>query len=531
MVRRPPDQNLTEAVITADPDLPEFALEAAGMGVWQYLITTGVFRCSRIGKRLLGLPEEDGLYTFESFLSCIHAEDLLRVHAAVKASLVHENSVYPVLDEVFRVSTPVNRTERVRCTGKMWLDGDQQPLFLTGVLSVHKVVQTEEQLRTISDMAPVMIWMSGKDRAFCFLNKAWLAFTGKDGQDETETGWYQCMHPEDVQKWMRVYAPSFDKQEAFRVEFRLQRSDGQYRWVSCSGQPRLSGPTLSDGYIGSCVDIHDQKLNEEALEARVLDRTTALTESNTILQQRNSELEQFAYVTSHDLQEPLRKIRIFVDILQKQDEVLGADKERLGSLSRIRSSADRMAQLIKDLLGYSRLGIEDNPFVPTDLNTIVLTALRDFDLMIEETKARINIMSLPTIEAIPLQMNQLFYNLIGNALKFQRSGKPPLLKIYSQKLTPSELTQFPNLEPLSPYCRVIVEDNGIGFNQEFVDKIFIIFQRLNAKEHFPGTGIGLAICRKIVQNHRGEILAFGKEDEGASFHLILPQHHAVSNLR
>jgi two-component system CheB/CheR fusion protein len=389
------------------------------------------------------------------------------------------------------------------------------------------VQELSPQLRMISDVAPVMIWMSGNDQSLCFLNKAWLTFTGKTREEDMNSQWYECMHPEDVQRWIRIYAPAFARNAGFTVEFRLQRKDGEYRWVSCSGQPsRIAGGAF-DGFIGSCVDIHDQKMNEEALERRVSDRTAALLEANTILQQRNNELEQFAYVTSHDLQEPLRKIRIFVDMLQKQDGMAEGGKERLESLARIKSSADRMAQLIKDLLSYSRLGTSDNPFVPTDLNTIVLAALRDFDLLIEETKARVHVMSLPIIEAIPLQMNQLFYNLIGNALKFQRAGVPPALRIFSQKLGPSDLTRYPNLDQGLTYYKVVVQDNGIGFQQEFVDKIFIIFQRLNAKEFFPGTGIGLAICRKIVQNHRGEIQAFGKEGEGAEFHLILPQNHKV----
>ena len=188
------------------------------------------------------------------------------------------------------------------------------------------------------------------------------------------------------------------------------------------------------------------RLHEEALERRVSERTLALQQANIVLQQRNFELEQFAYVTSHDLQEPLRKIRVFVDMLLRQEETMGLEPDRLQALGRIRSSADRMAQLIKDLLSYSRLGLEGNPFVPTDLNTVVLAALRDFDLRIEESGARVHVLSLPIIEAIPLQMNQLFYNLLGNALKFQRPGVAPMLRISSQLLDPAEVAQYPNLE-------------------------------------------------------------------------------------
>lgn len=382
----------------------------------------------------------------------------------------------------------------------------------------------DEAIRHLN-LAPVMIWMSGPDQEISFLNRAWLEYTGKSRWEPANGHWYERMHPEDVQPWVRAYGAAFSRREGFTAEFRLQRRDGEHRWMSCSGQPHLDENGHFLGYTGTCVDIHDQRLHEEALERRVSERTLALQQANNFLQQRNFELEQFAYVTSHDLQEPLRKIRVFVDMLLRQEETMGLEQDRLQALGRIRSSADRMAQLIKDLLSYSRLGLEGNPFVPTDLNTVVLAALRDFDLRIEETGARVHVLSLPIIEAIPLQMNQLFYNLLGNALKFQRPGIAPMLRISSQLLDPAEVAQYPNLETGEVYYRIVVKDNGIGFNQAFADKIFVIFQRLNAKEHFPGTGIGLAICRKIVQHHRGEIFAYGKENEGAEFHIILPRNY------
>ena len=377
----------------------------------------------------------------------------------------------------------------------------------------------EASFRRMSDLAPVMIWITGRDEELLFLNSAWLDYTGRHREEPPESSWYGSMHPEDVQHWVRAYGPAFLQKKSFTVEFRLQRWDGEYRWMSCQGKPRPDAP----GYMGTCVDVHDQHLNEEVLERRVSDRTLALQQANAALQQRNDELEQFAYVTSHDLQEPLRKIRVFVDMLQRDGRRPEDDYQE--SLARIRSSADRMAQLIKDLLTYSRLGLEGNPFVPTDLNTVVLAALRDFDLRIEETGARVHVMPLPIIEAIPLQMSQLFYNLVGNALKFQRPGIPPALRISAHPIGPEEITQYPSLDRDQAYSRIVVKDNGIGFNQKFVDKIFVIFQRLHPKDRFPGTGIGLAICRKIVQHHRGEIFAYGNENEGAEFHLILPRNH------
>ncbi|TDW96761.1 phospho-acceptor domain-containing protein [Dinghuibacter silviterrae] len=249
-----------------------------------------------------------------------------------------------------------------------------------------------------------------------------------------------------------------------------------------------------------------------------------LRHANALLRQRNAELEQFAYVTSHDLQEPLRKIRVFVDMLLLQE----LEKDRYHALDRIRSSADRMAQLIRDLLSYSRVGQEGHPFVPTDLHSVVLAALRDFDLRIEETGATVHILPLPTIDAVPLQMNQLFCNLLGNALKFRRPDTTPLLHVSAQLLGPEEVTGYPGLAQGESYYRIVVKDNGIGFNPAFTEKIFAIFQRLHQDEHFPGTGIGLAICRKIAHQHRGEIFAYGREGEGAEFHVVLPQRYRLT---
>lgn len=383
---------------------------------------------------------------------------------------------------------------------------------------------TEEAIRQLN-LAPVMLWMSDQGQEIAFVNHAWREYTGCAQEIPAGRCWYEQMHPEDVPSWVRVYDPAFSKRQGFSAEFRLQRRDGMFHWMSCQAMPRLDEAGQFLGFTGSCLDINDQRLNEEALERRVSERTLALQQANFSLQQRNHELEQFAYVTSHDLQEPLRKIRIFVDMLLRQEESVDMDAERVQSLGRIKGSADRMAQLIKDLLTYSRLGQDGHPFIPTDLNTVVLAALRDFDLRIEETGARVNVLSLPIIEAVPLQMNQLFYNLVGNALKFQRPGTAPTLRISSQALSAGDLLQYPSLDQEGVYYKIVVKDNGIGFNQAFVDKIFVIFQRLNPKDHFPGTGIGLAICRKIVQNHGGEIFAFGKENEGAEFHIVLPRNY------
>jgi two-component system, chemotaxis family, CheB/CheR fusion protein len=180
-----------------------------------------------------------------------------------------------------------------------------------------------------------------------------------------------------------------------------------------------------------------------------------------------------------------------------------------------------MTLLINDVLDYSRLTYLEEQFVITDLNQILKTVLSDFDLLISEKRASINCSQLPTAEVIPLQMNQLFHNLISNGLKFSRNGIPPVIEI-SSRILPAEEVVKQKLNDGLIYCELIFKDNGIGFSQNYAEQIFVIFKRLNARHQFSGTGIGLALCRKIVSIHKGNIFALSTENQGASFHVILP---------
>jgi two-component system CheB/CheR fusion protein len=263
------------------------------------------------------------------------------------------------------------------------------------------------------------------------------------------------------------------------------------------------------------------KLFTQELERQVEERTVSLKESNTSLKHSNENLEQFASIASHDLQEPLRKIRTFANLLnQRYNKDIAAEaKELLGKIS---VSAERMSLLINDVLNFSKIMDSKAAYGRTDLNEVLKTVIDDFDLLIAQKKAVVNHGSLPVIDAIPLQMNQLFYNLLGNALKFSKADVSPVISITARMLPPEEIKKFPALNSETSYSEIVFQDNGIGFNQEFSEKMFLIFQRLNSREHFEGTGIGLALCKKIVINHHGEIYAEAREGGSTQFHIILP---------
>jgi len=239
------------------------------------------------------------------------------------------------------------------------------------------------------------------------------------------------------------------------------------------------------------------------------------------LDRSNKELEEFAYIASHDLQEPLRKITSFSERL-KEKLPANLEPEVQLYLNRMLAATDNMRTLIDNLLEFSRTSRISEPFVKTDLNNIISEVRADLELKIEETSTDIKTDILPVVDAIPMQMRQLFTNLFTNAIKFKGEASTPEIEIKSSVLT-DEDKEANHLRQNTNYYRIIVKDHGIGFDQEFSMKIFQIFQRLHGKAEYPGSGIGLAICKKIVENHSGRIFAQSEPDKGAEFFILLPE--------
>ncbi|MEL6458915.1 MAG: PAS domain-containing protein [Cyanobacteria bacterium J06621_15] len=240
-------------------------------------------------------------------------------------------------------------------------------------------------------------------------------------------------------------------------------------------------------------------------QAKLLEQETRQREE---LARSNEELQQFAFIASHDLQEPLRKITTFGDRLKITCQNALTDKG-YDYLHRMQNAAERMQVLIEDLLTLSRITTRAQPFAEVNLSQVTQEVLSDLEIRITQSKARIEIGELPTIKADPLQMRQLLQNLISNALKFHGQKEPILVKIYSKKITNQQLN--------SEFCQIIVQDNGIGFNEKYLDRIFNVFQRLHGRTEYEGTGMGLAICRKIVERHQGSITAKSEPGKGAMF--------------
>lgn len=273
------------------------------------------------------------------------------------------------------------------------------------------------------------------------------------------------------------------------------------------------------------TDLTDQKETQQLLRLnneRLEKSNTALEISNNALNLSNANLQQFAYIASHDLQEPLRKIQQFGSLL-KMNYAATLSEQGVSWVERMESAAARMSALIRDLLAYSRLAIPIEAFIEQPLNDIVTEVLTVLDVLIQEKGASVEVGELGTVPAEPLQVAQMFQNLLTNALKFAKADVPPHVRISRQTISRADLPrQYQPLHTHQHFCVIQVTDNGIGFDAHQAERIFGTFQRLHGRNRYPGTGIGLAIVKKVVENHQGYVMAHSQLDQGATFTVYLP---------
>lgn len=274
---------------------------------------------------------------------------------------------------------------------------------------------------------------------------------------------------------------------------------------------------LDEGLSLSIIitDLTLQKTTQRKLQ----ENNRQLEHLNHTLENSNHDLQQFASVASHDLQEPLRKIMMFSNLLKKQ-AASHLSEEEISYLEKIIGSTERMKTLIVDILNYSRLSAENGDYLPTDLNVLLKELLEDFELMITDKKATIVYKDLPELEVNRGQIRQVFQNLISNSLKFSKANEAPVIKIKAKLLTEKSFTS--KAIPNGDFCLLTIEDNGIGFDEKYATTVFSLFQRLHPKDSFEGTGIGLSITKKIIEKHQGLIQVKSTPGVGTKFMIILP---------
>jgi len=473
--------------------------------------------------------EEVGRHDFR--LQHVHPEDLPHVEAAFNSVLQGSNREFKV---AYRYRKQDGEYAHVLDRGTLLTDDQGVPYRMIGAMvdvttlekSSQQLQHTNaelqsliQQFRFVTDFIPQMVWAVRPDGYVDFYNRQWYEYTGLDYEQSKGQGWVSVLHPEDAAHTLQYWERCRLTGETYAVEYRLRRHDGVYRWFLSRAQPMRDEKDNIIKWFGSCTDIQDQKIAERLLEEKVEERTRELKLLNKRLEASNTDLMQFASVASHDLKEPLRKIHLFSGLLKDQfpQEVKGG---AASYIDRIISASSRATNLINDVLSYSRLS-SDNLFEQVNLSQVLHDILQDLELVINESQAQIQAASLPVIHAVPGQMRQLFQNIITNSLKFHKPGEPPVITITCELLTKPD--SYPELKDIKgDLFEIRIKDRGIGFDGKYAKKIFSLFQRLNSKEKYEGTGIGLAIANKIVERHHGLIIANGRENEGAEFIIVLP---------
>ncbi len=504
------EEVLADERLRAISDQDSNELPAGVIGSWRYTAKSGVVIADTATAHMFGISEQQAMagLPLSNFTDFIHPDDRSRVIATINDAINGSNRY----ETEYRIVAKSGDEKWVISRGQVSDDG----LELVGVLidvtdrknEAIELRESEERLRFMADAMPQMVWISDADGQHEYFNKRWYDYTKEEVGRSDGEAWKRVLHPDDVERTEQVWSDALRTGENYEIEYRIKDGEtGEYRWFIGKAVPYKYKKGKIARWYGTCTDIQDRKNQEEILEAKVAERTKLLVESNR-------ELENFAYVASHDLQEPLRKIQAFGNLLV--DEY--GDKIGDGALylERMKASASRMGMLIEDLLAFSRITTKQRPLEKVQLEDVLGDILDTLENQITRTKGRVEVTTLfPPITIDPFHIRQLLQNIISNGLKFHKPGVPPVVKVsYDQ----DELNHI-----------VKIKDNGIGFDDKYAEKIFSVFQRLHGRNEYEGTGIGLAICRKIAERYNGTIEARGNEGEGALFILRLPKNNQRSH--
>jgi PAS domain S-box-containing protein len=365
-----------------------------------------------------------------------------------------------------------------------------------------KVEKNETRLQNLADSMPQLVWIAESDGLVSYYNSRINEFAGAV---KTKEGWAweEMVHPDDLESTKASWANALENLTPYQSEHRMRMADGSYRWHLSRAYPYESDEGTK--WYGTATDVHYQKVMEMNLENLVKERTLELERSN-------DDLQQFAHVASHDLKEPVRKIKTFSHKLQDEFSVALGDRGNT-LVEKIIHSSNRMYSMIDGVLNYAsvpgRLGHHEE----IDLNDVIRNIQIDLELLIQDKQATIHHGKLPKVTGVPDLIHQLFYNLINNSLKFARADAPAEIQIHSSEVSNDE----------KKFVEVRIKDNGIGFDVSHAEQIFTTFVRLNSKDKYEGSGLGLALCKKIVERHGGTITASGKKGQGAEFRILLPQ--------
>mgnify|MGYP003671589083 CR=1 FL=1 len=499
------------------------ATEGTKLATWDLNLRTFEILYSNRLPTIFGYPKHE-ILSHSKLRDHAHPDDLETIVMA-SFNKAMESGVYYY---EARIIQPDNNIRWIRTHGKVLFDEQNKPFRMLGTMmdvtdakeTELAIITSEAKFRTLANAMPQFVWTADEKGNLFYFNQAVYQYSGLNEQDITGEDWLKIVHPDDREENIRKWKAAIRTGKDFQMEHRFRRYDGIFRWQLSRAIAQRDITGNINTWIGTSTDIHDRKIFIDELESKVLQRTEELTSMNDELTRTNMELAQFAYVASHDLQEPLRKIQTFAS------RILETEFDRLSEkgkdyFSRMRASSTRMQQLISDLIAFSGANSAERHFELVDMNVLMNRLLDQLKEEIEHSGTTILVEKLPELLVIPYQMEQLFMNLLVNSMKFTEKGVQPIVEIAVTNVSLETKTNLTLPINKSYYC-FAVEDNGIGFEAEYRDRIFQVFQRLHNRDTYEGTGIGLAICKKIVDNHAGKIVAFSELGKGARFEIYLP---------
>lgn len=517
-------------------------IEGSGAGSFMVTLASNEIIYSPTMARIITGTEQVRL-TRDTLLSGLHPDD-----TAIREAAYQEARTNGELRYEARFIWKDGSVHWVRVLGRYLYDSVGKAVSLSGIVmditdrieSEQRLKVNEEHLRTLIEQAPVATALYvGKDMIVDMPNEAMLKFWGK-GRSVIGKPLRLALPELEGQPFLDILDHIYRTGEAHSeqgaradlvVDDKLQTFYYDYTY-----KPLKNAKNEVYAILNMAVDVTEQFISRQELEQseeryrqlaseleqRVRERTDELHQANLELVNSNSNLQQFAYAASHDMQEPLRKIQSFSSRLQSTYAEKLDDNGKF-MLNRIQDASKRMSAMIDDLLAYSRLTTRESEFKVVPLNEIVTSVLADLEISIQEQKTEIIVEELPNIWGNSHQLTQLMQNLISNAVKYRLPEHDSVIRIHYREVDDAEKNTLPKLLPDHRYIRLEVTDNGIGFDEMYLDRIFQMFQRLHGRSEFSGSGIGLALCKKVVQNHHGYITAKSQPGQGATFIVYLPQ--------
>jgi PAS domain S-box-containing protein len=546
-------QKITEIKLREEAERLNLIIEGSEMGTWDWDLATNRLIWSRRHYELLGLeyPGHE-LGNYDAWVARIYPEDRQQVaedyDQCLRAGITYKREYRIIRADNQEVKwlggiggfIKDSTGKIIRSIGVVFDITERKEAEIALKNTYETLANSEQRYRSLIEALSQVVWQSAADGSLHLPMSNWQKITGQSEQEMLGFGWLNAIHPEDrphVQLAMKRALENLGSQ--YQCEYRLyQKSSNTYGYFLAKGIPLFNPQGKLQEWIGVTTDITGTKLAEQLLkennsflEEKVKERTAQLEqeiaerlemekqlrEITLDLERSNQELSQFAYIASHDLQEPLRAIINFAEkIATNYQGRLDAKADMY--IEFVVDGANRMQNLVRDLLAYSRVGRKDLTWQPVNLNNLLIKVCHDLQIAIKETAADINIPTIPLIYGDHSQLGLLWQNLLSNSLKYH-SDRPVKIEIL---LVNEDFPPDPELL-LESYVLLAIKDNGIGIDAQYSDRIFGIFQRLHTSEEYPGTGLGLAICQKIVERHHGKIWVESLLGEGSTFYIVLPK--------